>query len=390
MIIYAFNMENWIEVLGLNTLFLGVPLIKIIIGIVIILIGLAFKKLGSKLITRFLHSFYKRREVIDSLLNLQKLINRPLERFLFYIFVYIGFHQFDRIFLKVILLRRENVFTVSGMIKKGQVVTAQQLIEHALMFLILFNFVLLVTRFVDFLYLMSISKATVNKQKERQQILPLMKDVTKVVIWFFGIFLILGLVFKVDIGTIIAGLGIGGIALAFAAKDSLENLIASFMVLVDKPFLIGDWIKVDNIEGKVERIGFRSTRIRSVDRSLIIIPNKRLIDNKLENISAIGVRRVHFALKIQYGLKSKDILKLQEEIKEAITQTANTTGIPLVYIDTLDANLMQLTVRYFIEMEIKTRPEYVQQNVNLRIYEVMNSYIKDFEYVDLNPGNDIV
>lgn len=388
MIIYAFNMENWIEVLGLNTLFLGVPLIKIIIGIVIILIGLAFKKLGSKLITRFLHSFYKRKEVIDSLLNLQKLINRPLERFLFYIFVYIGYHQFDRIFLKVILLRRENVFTVSGMIKKGQVVTAQQLIEHALMFLILFNFVLLVTRFVDFLYLMSISKATVNKQKERQQILPLMKDVTKVVIWFFGIFLILGLVFKVDIGTIIAGLGIGGIALAFAAKDSLENLIASFMVLVDKPFLIGDWIKVDNIEGKVERIGFRSTRIRSVDRSLIIIPNKRLIDNKLENISAIGVRRVHFALKIQYGLKSKDILKLQEEIKEAITQTPYTTGIPLVYIDTLDANLMQLTVRYFIEMEIKTRPEYVQQNVNLRIYEVMNSYIKDFEYVDLNPESD--
>ena len=100
---------------------------------------------------------------------------------------------------------------------------------------------------MDFLYLMSISKATVNKQKERQQILPLMKDVTKVVIWFFGIFLILGLIFKVDIGTIIAGLGIGGIALAFAAKDSLENLIASFMVLVDKPFLIGDWIKVDNI-----------------------------------------------------------------------------------------------------------------------------------------------
>lgn len=381
-------MKNWIELLGLNTLFFGVPLIKIIIGIVIILIGLAFKKLGSKLITRFLHSFYKRKEVIDSLLNLQKLINRPLERFLFYIFVYIGYHQFDRIFLKVILLRRENVFTVSGMIKKGQVVTAQQLIEHALMFLVLFNFVLLVTRFVDFLYLMSISKATVNKQKERQQILPLMKDVTKVVIWFFGIFLILGLVFKVDIGTIIAGLGIGGIALAFAAKDSLENLIASFMVLVDKPFLIGDWIKVDNIEGKVERIGFRSTRIRSVDRSLIIIPNKRLIDNKLENISAIGVRRVHFTLKIQYGLKSKDILKLQEEIKEVITLTPYTTGIPLVYIDTLDANLMQLTVRYFIEMEVKIRPEYVQQNVNLRIYEVMNSYIKDFEYVDMNPEND--
>ncbi len=381
-------MKNWIELLGLNTLFFGVPLIKIIIGIVIILIGLAFKKLGSKLITRFLHSFYKRKEVIDSLLNLQKLINRPLERFLFYIFVYIGYHQFDRIFLKVILLRRENVFTVSGMIKKGQVVTAQQLIEHALMFLVLFNFVLLVTRFVDFLYLMSISKATVNKQKERQQILPLMKDVTKVVIWFFGIFLILGLIFKVDIGTIIAGLGIGGIALAFAAKDSLENLIASFMVLVDKPFLIGDWIKVDNIEGKVERIGFRSTRIRSVDRSLIIIPNKRLIDNKLENISAIGVRRVHFTLKIQYGLKSKDILKLQEEIKEVITLTPYTTGIPLVYIDTLDANLMQLTVRYFIEMEVKIRPEYVQQNVNLRIYEVMNSYIKDFEYVDMNPEND--
>lgn len=365
-----------------STTFMGASYKSLIIGVVIIFFGFILKKTISKIVTKLLHSFYKKKEIEDSLMLLQKLVLVPLQKFIFYLFFFIGIYQFDVIFQRVVLLRRNNILTASGMVKEGTILTLQQLIEYSLLFLILYYLVLLISKFVDFLYLMAIEQAAQKMDKEKQQILPLMKDVSKVIIWFFGIFIILGLVFKMDIATIIAGLGIGGIALAFAAKDSLENLIASFMILVDKPFLIGDWIKVDAIEGRVEKVGFRSTRIRSFDRSLIIIPNKKLIDNKLENMSAIGVRRINAMVKIQYGWTKEEILKLQEAIQERVQAVPNTIGAPQVYLDKVDMGLMQLNVRYYIKIAQNIKSEKVQQEVNMILYELMNEYTKGFEYLN--------
>lgn len=376
-----FFMKTLIEQLHLDTLFLGVPLYRIIIGVVIIFIGIFLKKMISKILTKVMHSLYKRKQIEDSLLSLQDLVLVPLQKFVFYLFLFLGIYQFDSIFQKVIILRRDNIFTASGIVKEGSIFTFQQFLEYGLLFLILYYLVLLVSKFVDFLYLMAIAQAAQKVDKEKQQILPLMKDVSKVIIWFFGVFIILGLVFKMDIATIIAGLGIGGIALAFAAKDSLENLIASFMILVDKPFLIGDWIKVDAIEGRVEKVGFRSTRIRSFDRSLIILPNKKLIDNKLENMSAIGVRRINATVKIQYGWTKQEILKLQKNIQERVQSVPNTIGAPQVYLDKVDMGLMQLNIRYFIKIAQNIKSEIVQQEVNMILYELMNDYTKGFEYL---------
>lgn len=366
----------------LNSSFLGASYKNIIIGVVIIFIGIFLKKILSKVVTKLLHSFYKRKAIEDSLVSLQQLVLIPLQKFIFYLFFFIGIYQFDVIFQRVIILRRNNIFSASGIVKEGTIFTLQQLIEYSLLFLILFYLVQLVARFVDFLYLIGIEQAKNKGDKEQQQILPLMKDVSKVIIWFFGIFIILGLVFKMDIATIIAGLGIGGIAIAFAAKDSLENLIASFMILVDKPFLIGDWIKVDTIEGRVEKVGFRSTRIRSFDRSLIIIPNKKMIDNRLENMSAIGVRRVNAVIKIQYGWSKEQILALQNQIKVKVQAIPNTVGSPQVYVDKVDMGVMELNIRYYVKIALNVKLEGVQQEVNMILYEMMNQYTKNFQYLE--------
>ena len=96
--------------------------------------------------------------------------------------------------------------------------------------------------------------------------------------------------------TVVAGLGIGGVALALAAQKTVENLFGSISILADQPFLVGDTIRVDTIEGTVEVIGLRSTRIRTVDRTLVIIPNGKLADMRIESL---GPRdRIRFAARL--------------------------------------------------------------------------------------------
>jgi len=97
--------------------------------------------------------------------------------------------------------------------------------------------------------------------------------------------------------SIIAGLGIGGVALALAAQKTVENLFGSISILVDQPFRVGDTIRVDTIEGVVERIGLRSTRVRTVERTLVIFPNGKLADMRIESL---GPRdRIRFSTKLQ-------------------------------------------------------------------------------------------
>ncbi len=100
-----------------------------------------------------------------------------------------------------------------------------------------------------------------------------------------ALFFVLGFIFKVNIVALVGGLGIGGLALALASKETVENLFGSFTIFFDKPFTVGDHVKVGNVEGFVEGIGLRSTRIRTLERSLLTIPNKKMIDAELENVT---------------------------------------------------------------------------------------------------------
>lgn len=374
-------LQNWIDYLQ-ETHIYDIALWNILLALLFVFIALFLRNIISTWIAKLLHKVYKKWNISDTWQEFENYILKPLQSLIYVFFLYLAFHQFYAFFANIILLKQKNIFVRSGIIKSSNTLSLGSLIEHVFLFFLFYFFISLIAKTVDFIFHISLSNAKKGNNKEKQQVLPLLRDVVKVIIWFLGVLLILGAVFNVNVGTIVAGLGIGGIAIAFAAKDSLENLIASFMVLIDKPFLIGDLIKVDKIEGRVERIGFRSTRIRSVDRSLIIIPNKKLIDNQLENMSETGKRRVLSHFKISYGLKKEDILALQEEIRNSIEKTNGTVDKALIYIDTVDANTLQITVRYFIIIIKELRSEIVRQEVNLKIYEILNKYVPDFKYIE--------
>jgi len=95
-----------------------------------------------------------------------------------------------------------------------------------------------------------------------------------------------------SIASLLGGLGIGGLAIALAAQDTLANIFGSLIVFTDRPFKIGDWVRIGDVEGFVEFIGLRSTRIRTWPKSLVTIPNKVLTNSNIENCSAMPLRRV--------------------------------------------------------------------------------------------------
>lgn len=167
-------------------------------------------------------------------------------------------------------------------------------------FLIILNLTWAISNFVKTLlqeYLLPYSQR--ENSKLDSNIFIILERISRYTIWFVGIVIALHNI-GVEIGTLIAGLGIGGVAVALAAQDTLKNLFGGITLFIDRPFKIGDRIKIGTIDGFVKDIGLRSLRIRTLDERTITIPNYQVVDSTLENISSEPNRRVQLRLGLTY------------------------------------------------------------------------------------------
>lgn len=121
-----------------------------------------------------------------------------------------------------------------------------------------------------------------------------------------------------NVGSLIAGLGIGGLAVALAAQDALANLIGYFMILADEPFVVGEFIVMGDVSGTVEKLGFRSTRVRMLDQSLVTVPNKTIVNSNIRNWSRVAKRRLNMTLGIEYGSDPDAVLSVVQTIREML------------------------------------------------------------------------
>ena len=180
---------------------------------------------------------------------------------------------------------------------------------RAFYILIAFTSVWSALKIVDLIsmHFTKIAKDTHNKFDD--VLVPMLSKTSKVLVIAFGTILVAhSLTF--DIGSILAGLGIGGVAVALAAKDTISNLFGSVTVIMDRPFLIGDYVSLDKgLEGTVEEVGFRSTRIRTPHQSLVSLPNNVLANMAIDNYGMRGSRRFKTFLQMEY---STPIEKLEE------------------------------------------------------------------------------
>lgn len=143
-------------------------------------------------------------------------------------------------------------------------------------------------------------KAAKTATKFDDVLVPLMRTCAKIFVSAFGLVFIADNL-EIDITSLLAGLGIGGLAFALAAKDTVENLFGSITVLIDRPFNIGDWINVDGVDGHVEKVGMRSTRVRTFYNSLITVPNSNLIKATVDNYGRRKYRRIKTTLSVTYN-----------------------------------------------------------------------------------------
>jgi len=167
-------------------------------------------------------------------------------------------------------------------------------------------------------------KSSGHERAERL-LIPMMHKLIRATIIIGGLFAALAVFGGTKaIATLIGTLGIGGLVVALAAKDSIENLFGSFTILFDMPFALGDWVKIDKIEGTVEEINLRSTRLRTAEDTVIHLPNANLIRASVENFGSRRFRRIKMTLRLGYDTESakvdpyasslRDYLQAQPEV----------------------------------------------------------------------------
>ena len=193
---------------------------------------------------------------------------------------------------------------------------ATDVTHKAYYFLLLIDFAWALTRFVDALvieYLVPIVEKSESDLDD--QLLPIVRKSIKILIWVLSI--IIGLDnMGYDVGAVIAGLGLGGLAFALAAKDSVSNLFAGFTIFTDKPFKIKDRIQIDGYDGKVEEIGIRSTRIRLLDGRIVTMPNSSLVNDAVTNVTSEPNRKITMDLGLVYDTTYQEMKKAEEILQD--------------------------------------------------------------------------
>ncbi|MEX2595321.1 MAG: mechanosensitive ion channel family protein [Salibacteraceae bacterium] len=224
------------------------------------------------------------------------------------------------------------------------------------------------------------AKAELTESKTDDQVIAFLIEIVKIIIITFAIFIFLGAVFKVDIGALIAGLGIGGLALALAAKESLENLLASFVIFFDKPFIIGDLVQVNGVIGTVEKLGFRSTRIRTLEKSYLTLPNRLMIDNVLDNLSERTFRRVNFNIGVTYDTTEDQLKKIVNDIQEYVDGHPNTNQDGEIHFMEFGASSLDIMVLYYIDTMDWGIYLKIKEIINFEIMRIVQHHEAEFAF----------
>jgi MscS family membrane protein len=177
-------------------------------------------------------------------------------------------------------------------------------------------FIWFLLRVIDFIATVLEQRAIKTAEMSDNQLIVFFRDFLKVVIGIIGFMLVLHFAFSYNVSSLLTGLSIVGAAIALALRESLENLIASFVIFFDKPFTLGDFVRVQNVAGNIEKIGLRSTRVRTVDKSYVTVPNKQMVDSILDNVSLRSQIRGEINLYINLQTPPAKIQQLIDEIKK--------------------------------------------------------------------------
>lgn len=336
--------------------FLENTLFSILKFVSILLLGLLFKKLGAKFLSHQSFRIFKSFTHNQFSEVFLELLKKPFERVITLAVIYFAFHQLK--FPESWELAHHSEFGV------------RWIILTIFGILVVYHICIVFLRTTDFFTYVLQNREEAPVSRELSNFL---KELIKVIVVILFIFAGLRLVFNVNITALVASLGIGGLAIALAAQDTLANLIASFIIYIDKPFQANDLVDFDGINGRIEHVGFRTTRIRTLDRSLVTVPNKKLIDTALNNVTMSESRRIRFSIGLTYDSKPEQIKNIIEEIKDVITRNPKTAEDYTVRFNEFGSSSLDILVLYFVMSNDYNEMIEVKEEINFQIMNIVRN-----------------
>jgi MscS family membrane protein len=322
-----------------NNKFLGLNYWQLIGLLIIILVCFIIHKILTLIIEKFLLQFLLRRASKEVAQILLRRVAKPLSLFLV---VWLA-----TVLVPSLQLPVNNYYKYIPLILKASLPIYATMVVYMV---------------VDVLSLYLTKLADRTETTLDDQLVPLIRKALKTFVVIIGVFYTL-VNLNVDIVPLLTGLSIGGLAFALAAQDTIKNFFGSVMIFVDKPFQIGDWISSGDIDGTVEEVGFRSTRIRTFRNSVVYVPNGILADSTIDNHGLRVYRRFFTKLAITYDTPTDLITVFVKGLEKIVVDHPDTRkDYYNVYLNDLGAHSLDVMFYIFFEVpnwqdELKARQE---------------------------------
>ena len=223
-------------------------------------------------------------------------------------------------------------------------------------------------------------RASKTETKLDDSLVPLLRTSLRLFVTFVGMLFVLQNL-DINVSSLIAGLGLGGLAIALAAQDTVRNLLGGVTIFADKPFEVGDWVVVDGVEGTVEAVGFRSTRVRTFYNSLVSVPNGNLMDSGIDNMGQRRWRRYKTTLGVGYHTTTDQMQAFVEGIRAIIQSSPGMRkDYFIVEFHGFGATSLDVLLYCFIDAEDWNEELRTRHVLNLDIMRLAESLQVDFAF----------
>lgn len=250
-------------------------------------------------------------------------------------------------------------------------------------FLIL-TFLVAAYRIIDLLMPSSVHLSDITGIEMEERLIPFFRTAVKLVIIVLGVFIVLG-EWDYDITGLIAGFGLGGLALSLAAQDTAANLFGFMALVSDNPFNVGEFIITPDAEGIVEHVGLRTTRIRRLDQAVIYVPNSRMANSSIINWSRLEKRRLDYTLTVTYSTSAGEMRVLLHRLREMLkSQEKVDPDSVVVYFMDFGSSSLDILVRCFIHITDWGEFQAEKERLHLEVMNIVNDLGLDFAFPSMS------
>jgi len=253
-----------------------------------------------------------------------------------------------------------------------------RIISYVIVIIVAYYIVKILQKFAEYGLDMVIEKKKKSEENFDSTLLNLSKTIIGVILWAVAIIMVLQN-FGYNVTALLGGLGLGGLAIAFAIQNVLVDIFASFSIYLDKPFKIGDFIIIGNDMGTVKKIGIKSTRITTLQGEELVISNKELTTARVRNFKQMKERRIVFALGVTYQTKTDKVKKIPKLV-ENIFASIDGADLDRVHFKSFGPSSLDFEIVYFLKSNDYNEYMDTQQNLNLAIKDAFEKEGIEFAY----------